>query len=286
MLRHRPAGNGNSAAAADAPFERVLVGIDSTDESLVAAAQAGVLRAPGGRLVLLGVAERHLAAQAGLFAPQAEDELVAGTSTELERARELVDADEAILASGSFVRHLCAECERRRATLVAVGVRPHRRLSALTFGGHDVEALHDLPCSVLIARPGWGPAHPDRVVVGVDASPEARRAEAVGRSLAGRLGCEVVPVVALGADVDLAVLRAERDDALVHPGSLLDALVSAATLRSLIVVGRACDQGRRRGGGLAERVVYSARCSVLVVAHEVGSAHPGGAAEPAAAADG
>jgi nucleotide-binding universal stress UspA family protein len=284
MLRRRPTDNGNPAAAADALFERVLVGIDSTDESLVAAAQAGVLRAPGGRLVLLGVVERHLAAQAGLFAAQAADELVTGTSTELERARELVDADEAILATGSFVSHLCAECERGRATLVAVGVRPHRRLSALTFGGHDVEALHDLSCSVLIARPGWGPARPDKVVVGVDASREARRAEVVARSLARRLGCEVVPVVPLGADVDLAVLHEEREDALLHPGSLLDGVVSAATSRSLIVVGESPEQGRRWGGGLAERVVYAARCSVLVVDYDADVA--GGDAEPAAAGDG
>lgn len=284
MLRRRPTDNGNPAAAADALFERVLVGIDSTDESLVAAAQAGVLRAPGGRLVLLGVVERHLAAQAGLFAAQAADELVTGTSTELERARELVDADEAILATGSFIPHLCAECERGRATLVAVGVRPHRRLSALTFGGHDVEALHDLSCSVLIARPGWGPARPDRVVVGVDASREARRAEVVARSLARRLGCEVVPVVPLGADVDLAVLHEEREDALLHPGSLLDGVVSAATSRSLIVVGESREQGRRWGGGLAERVVYAARCSVLVVDYDADVA--GGDAEPAAAGDG
>lgn len=284
MLRRRPMDNGNPAAAADALFERVLVGIDSTDESLVAAAQAGVLRAPGGRLVLLGVVERHLAAQAGLFAAQAADELVTGTSTELERARELVDADEAILATGSFVPHLCAECERGRATLVAVGVRPHRRLSALTFGGHDVDALHDLSCSVLIARPGWGPARPDRVVVGVDASREARRAEVVARSLARRLGCEVVPVVPLGADVDLAVLHEEREDALLHPGSLLDGVVSAATSRSLIVVGESREQGRRWGGGLAERVVYAARCSVLVVDYDADVA--GGDAEPAAAGGG
>ncbi|MGH2922275.1 MAG: universal stress protein [Gaiellaceae bacterium] len=284
MLRRRPTDNGNPAAAADALFERVLVGIDSTDESLVAAAQAGVLRVPGGRLVLLGVVERHLAAQAGLFAAQAADELVTGTSTELERARELVDADEAILATGSFVPHLCAECERGRATLVAVGVRPHRRLSALTFGGHDVDALHDLSCSVLIARPGWGPARPDRVVVGVDASREARRAEVVARSLARRLGCEVVPVVPLGADVDLAVLHEEREDALLHPGSLLDGVVSAATSRSLIVVGESREQGRRWGGGLAERVVYAARCSVLVVDYDADVA--GGDAEPAAAGDG
>lgn len=281
---HPRTSSGREGATSEvAVFDRVLVGIDSTDESLVAAAQARVLLAPGGHLVLLAAVEKHLAAHAGLFAPTAEDHLRAGTSAELERARELVDADDAVLAPGSLVPLLCSECASRDATLIAVGVRPHRRLAAATFGGHDVEALHDVPCSLLIARPGWGPTHPDRVVVGVDGSGASRAAEAVARSLAARLGCEVVPVVALGSDVELAVLRAERDDALLHPGSLIDAVVSASTPRSLIVVGRAREEGRRWGSSAAERVVYAARCSVLVVAHESSDAprraEPGGGAD-------
>src|ERR687896_283282 len=117
-------GREEPAAADAAIFDRVLVGIDSTDESLVAAAQAGVLRAPGGQLVLLAAVERHLASHAGLFAATAQDHLRAGTSTELERARELVDADDAVLSSGSLVNLLCSECASRSATLIAVGVRP------------------------------------------------------------------------------------------------------------------------------------------------------------------
>jgi nucleotide-binding universal stress UspA family protein len=276
MVPEDVSGNASPVAAAETIFDRVLVGIDSTDESLVAAAQARVLLAPGGQLVLLAAIERHLASHAGLFAATAEDHLRAGTSAELERARELVDADDAVLAPGSLVPLLCSEGASRGGTLIAVGVRPHRRLAAATFGGHEVEALHDVPCSVLIARPGWGPAHPNRVVVAVDASVSARSAETVARSLAGRLGCEVVPVVALGADVDLAVLRAERDDALLYPGTLLDGVLSAATARSLIVVGRARENGRRRGVGLAERLVYGARCSVLVVEHVPGGERAAG----------
>jgi nucleotide-binding universal stress UspA family protein len=255
------------AAGSDAVFSDIVVGIDQTRESLVAAAQAGVLRAPGGRLALLAVAERYLAAQAGLDAPHADQQVVAETSTELARARELVDADDAILASGRLVDHLRAACTRRPVSLIAIGVRPHRRLAALTFGGHDVDALHDSPCSVLIARPGWGPAKPQRIVVAVDGSPEAWAAEATARSLAARLEREVVPVVGLAGDIDLALLRAEREEAVLDPGRLIDAIADAATRSSLVVVGRARQQAHRWGGGLVERVVYSARCSVLVVDH-------------------
>jgi nucleotide-binding universal stress UspA family protein len=270
---HARTSTGGDAPAADpeAVFERVLVGIDSTDESLVAAAQAGVLRAPSGGIVLLAAVERHLAAHAGLLAARAEDDLAASASTELDRARELVDAEDAVLVPGSLVQLLRSQCERRRATLIAVGVRPHRRLGALTFGGHDVEALHDLDCSVLIARPGWGPAKPQRIVVGVDGSHESLTAEGVGRALARRLGCGVVPVIGLGEDVDLQLLRRERDDALLHPGSLVDGVVAASSPRSLVVAGRARQVrgGRRWGGGLAERVVFAAKCSVLVLDDDV-----------------
>jgi nucleotide-binding universal stress UspA family protein len=261
----------SGTAETDAVFGHVVVGIDETHESLVAAAQAGVLRAPGGRLVLVAVAERYLAAHAGLGATHAGDQVVAETSIELARAQELVKADEAILESGRLVDALCAECTRRGATLIAVGVRPHRRLGALTFGGHDVDALHDAKCSVLIARPGWGPAKPERIVAAVDGSPESRAAEAVARLLAVRLGREVVPVVGLADDVDLAVLRAERDDAVLDPGSLAEAVAHASNKSSLVVVGRGRDRGRRWGGGLVERVVYSARGSVLVVGNRPGA---------------
>jgi nucleotide-binding universal stress UspA family protein len=267
MDARAPAPRKTRPSGDDSLFRHVVVGIDETPESLVGAAQAGVLRAPGGHLVLVAVAERHLAAHAGLAAADAEDRLRAGTENDLARARELVDADEAVIAAGSFVEVLSSECGRRGATLVAVGVRPHRRLAALTFGGHDVEALHDATCSVLIARPGWGPSRPERIVVGVDGSPESLTAEAVARSLAGRLGCEVVPVIGLGDDVDLEVLRAERADALLDPGRLHDAVVGASSKGSLVVVGSARERGRRWGGSLSERVVYGARCSVLVVRH-------------------
>jgi nucleotide-binding universal stress UspA family protein len=143
--------------------------------------------------VLLAVAERYLTAHAGLGSLHADDDLVAGTETALAQAKDLVDADEAVLSSGRLVDLLCADCVRRGATLVAVGVRPHRRLSALTFGGHDVEALRDVRCALLLARPGWGPSKPDRILVGVDGSPEARAAEHAARALAARLDREVVP---------------------------------------------------------------------------------------------
>jgi nucleotide-binding universal stress UspA family protein len=251
----------------EAIFSQILVGIDETPESLVAAAQAGVLRAPDGHIELVAVAERYRAVQAGFSAPHAQDLLVSGTETDLARARELVDADAAVLAFGHLVDVLRSECAGGQATLIALGVRPHWRLTALTFGGNDAEVLHDAPCSVLIARPGWGPARPDKIVIALDGSPESRAAELVGRSLARRLGREAVPVIGLGDDIELAVLREERDDALLDPGRLEDAVASASSRASLVVVGRVREGSRRGRASRAEHVVYSASCSVLVVDH-------------------
>jgi nucleotide-binding universal stress UspA family protein len=261
-------GRQAAAAAATEPqlFDNVVVGIDETPESLVGAAQAGVLRAPGGRLVLVAVAERYLAALAGMAAPHAEDELLAGTLADLERAKELVDADDTIVASGHLVDLLCRECARNGAGLVVVGVRPHRRLAARTFGGHEADALRNASCSVLVARPGWGPSKPERILIGVDGSPQSLRAEAVARSLGERLGCDVLPVVGLEDAVDPAVLRVERGDALLATGPLADAVVGASTQESLIVVGRTAAHDRREDRTV-ERIVYAARCSVLVVQH-------------------
>lgn len=63
------------------------------------------------------------------------------------------------------------------------------------------------------ATPG-GDSLFERVLVGIDGSADGRAAEIAARSLAGRLGCDLVPVVGLDDDdIDLDLLRAEREDA-------------------------------------------------------------------------
>jgi nucleotide-binding universal stress UspA family protein len=246
-------------------FDRVLVGIDDTAESLVAAAQAEVVRADAAEVVLVAVAERYLAAHAGAAAIHAGDAVAAGTLDELEGAKALIDADATVVASGRLTDVLLRECATRGGSLIVIGARPHGRLTAAVFGGHDVEALHDATCSVLIARPGWGPKAPDRIVVAVDASPEARAAEDVARGLGAKLGVEVVSVIGLAERVDPELLRAERKDAVFEPGPLADAVVAASSPGTLLVVG---DDRHGRRADLAERVVWHARCSVLVVRGE------------------
>jgi nucleotide-binding universal stress UspA family protein len=252
------------AATADPIFGFVLVAVDTTPTSMVAASQARCVCAPDGYLELLGIAETHLAAHAGFTAPNARDQLVTATRDELEAVRELVEPDSFRLVEGSIAEALVAEATRQSATLAVLGASPHRRLTSRLFGGPDLPVLRDAPCSVLVARPGWGGRRPARVLVGVDGSPESAAAEAAARTLAARLGCDFAPVIALGGKpIESALLHTERDDALLDPREACAAL-SGAPEDSLVVLGGRLGE---RPGSVCAHVAHEARCSVLVVRH-------------------
>jgi nucleotide-binding universal stress UspA family protein len=260
---------GSRAAAGDPIFGYVLVGVDTTPESVIAAAQARCLCGPDGFLEVLAVAETHLAAQAGFNAPHAADELIAATREELACVRELVEPDSVRFVAGSIAGALVAEAKRQSATLVVLGAARHRRLTARVFGGPDMPLLRQAPCSVLVARAGWGARRPHRILVGVDGSAEATAAEEAARALAARLACELTPVIALGGTpADHVLLRAERDNALLDPRPAVEAL-SSAPEDSLVVVGSRAPHDPR---SMSAHVAHEAVCSVLVVKHDTGSA--------------
>ena len=67
-------------------FERIVVGIDATPESLEAARQAAVLRAPEGTLHLLAVVQTAKAVHAGFAAGGVADQMLTEAQAALERA--------------------------------------------------------------------------------------------------------------------------------------------------------------------------------------------------------
>lgn len=247
-------------------FESILVEVDETPESLVAAAQAKCLVAPDGKLELLGVVERAPAAQAGLAAVFAADAAEASVAAALEHAENLLEPTSVRFVSGRARDALLAEAAAVGATLVAVGLHPHRRMTAKLFGTLDAAVLRGAPCSVLVARPGWGATKPKLVVVGVDGSPEATLARRAAEELAERLGVELRVVVALGGKrLDDAVFGPENSEALVDPRDPVTALAADASECDLVVVGHRGAHGSAKLGRVAERVVYGTRSSVLVV---------------------
>jgi len=247
-------------------FDRILAEIDETPESLVAAAQARCLGGPDCYFELLAVVERAAASQAGAAAIFVADALESATAAALEHATSLLEPSAARVVVGKPRAALLSEARSAGATLVAVGMHPHRRMTARVFGTLDAAVLRDAPCSVLVARPGWGASKPKQIVLGVDGSEASMLAARAAESLAARLGVELRPVLALGGKpLDASVFEREHADALVDSRDPVTALGAAAGECDLLVVG---DRGaHRRGmtGSIAERLVYAARGSVLVV---------------------
>jgi hypothetical protein len=73
-----------------------------------------------------------------------------------------------------------------------------------------------------------------------------------------------VPVVALDDVAEPHLLQAERQEAVVEPGRLAEAVADVATSATLVVVG--AEAGHRQASErLAERLIFGVRSSVLVV---------------------
>lgn len=247
--------------------ERIVCGIDETPESLEAALQAARLRAPGGVLVLVAVAEVALAARAGWAAVRVADRIWGGCEDALRRAVALVQPTSYRIVKGRPYLALLGQIERERATLVVLGTHEHRRAAGLVFGSVGTAVLCDAPCSVLVARrqpSGGGP--PRRIVVGVDGSPPAAAAAAVAQELEARFSGELRAVTGLGGkQVDSGVVSELYPEAELDPRPPVEAIVDRSRAADLVVVGSRGLHGWRAFGSVSERVAHRARCSVLVV---------------------
>ncbi len=182
MERAPTAGTASSPPASDPIFGRVLVGVDDTPESVVAAAQARALAPAGAHLAIVAVAETAFAAWAGSAATFATGGVEHETEDLLEQASELADPDERRLTTGRLVDVLCAECERAERDA-------HRRRRA--------PAPPSLRRRLRRARgrsPAQGVVHPARRAARlgpVEAEPGGRRHRRLRRVAGGRAGCPV-----------------------------------------------------------------------------------------------
>jgi nucleotide-binding universal stress UspA family protein len=253
-------------------FSRVLVGIDGSEQSREAARQAAIL--VDGELTLLAAYDvaPAIVAGTGTHVPDYFDEDLqrdAATGA-LGRARE----DVAMASpTGKIVRGrpaaaLISEVEREQDTLLVVGSHGLGRLAGFVVGSTATEVIHKAPCSVLVARRrSESGEFPNKVVVGVDGSPESAAAYAVARRLSERFNAELWPVAAHGGKavdrrlVDLIADRRREE----LPDEPVAALVAAAADADLLVVGSRGLHGLRALGSVSERVAHQAHSSVLVV---------------------
>lgn len=248
-------------------FDRIVVGIDDTPESQEAVRQAVALRAPGGMLHLLAVVHTVKAVHAGSSAPAAANRMLTGARAALERAAATSRPTTHTLLEGRPVPLLLERLRRHHASLLVVGYHDHSRAAGHLVGAVGTVLLRDAPCSVLFARrDSWPEGRPERIVAGVDGSPEAMRAVEVARALSDRFGARLVLVLGLGGKLrDASAVTSAYADAAVDDRPPVDALVAASSSADLVVVGSRGLHGLRALGSVSERVAHRAHSSVLVV---------------------
>lgn len=248
-------------------FERVLVGVDSSEAGREAAVQAARLVAPAGTLEL---ATAVYLIEASLQHWSEED---IQAVLELE-GRPVIDAAAALagprartrLLNGPPLQALLDEAERYQATLIVVGSHGHSRLSELLIGGVSGPLLHKAPCSVLISRPATSAAlFPISLVVGIDGSPSSLDALAVGEYLSRRFGKPLRTVLARHGDVDIVHAELKAPTLEIVDDAPVDALFDAASASDLLIVGNRGPHGLRTLGSVSERVARNALSWVLVV---------------------
>jgi nucleotide-binding universal stress UspA family protein len=259
-------------------FERAVCAVDGTEAGIEATRQAARLAPARAPLLLVSVACPPPFADTTLVVPI--EALRKDGEAALAAARAAIPLPRPVetrLLEGPVIAVLRAELKRERATLLSVGSHRASRATGIVLGSVATTLLHDAPCSVLVARTPPDPAaFPRSIAVGFDGSPEARRALAVARELAGRLGATLTAVLAHDGGLDVAASRsaaaevapeAALDEEDRHP---VDALTESGA--DLVVVGSRGLHGLHALGSVSERVAHRARSSVLVVRARSGSA--------------
>ena len=251
-------------------FRRVLVGIDGSDESREAARQAAIL--VDGELMLLASYDVAPAiGGTGVGVPYYHDEELqrAAAADALERVGETaaVGSSTRKVVLGRAADALISEVEREQVTLLVVGSHGLGRVAGFVLGSTANEVIRKLPCSVLIARRNTSDEFPNKVVVGVDGSPESASAYAVAGQLSERFNAELSPVIAGGGKgvnrprIDTFVESRSNES----PDEPVAALVAAAAEADLLVVGSRGLHGLKALGSVSERVAHQSDSSVLIV---------------------
>jgi nucleotide-binding universal stress UspA family protein len=248
-------------------FRRVLVGFDGSPEAERALAAALALRAPGGALRAVTIAETHLATRTGMAAPAWQAQISEEAETARQRAASLLDGQElaeAIRINGRTPEALLHAATEFEADLIAVGSRGTGRLAGVLIGSVATYVAHDARCSVLIAQ-GSRPLgdRPTSIVVGVDGSANSADAVAVAEALAAATGATLRRLAAAGGRNALAD-RVELPDE-VDSRTPVEALVDASRSADLVIVGSRGVTGLAALGSVAERVSHQADCPVLIV---------------------
>lgn len=250
-------------------FRSVVCGVDPSPAGLVAADRAARIVTPAGLLTLVGVDEIMVAGGAmgpGTVIVPHQGEAKKAVEAAADAVRDIHPSIRTVVLEGLPTRALLDAVEERVGDLIVVGTHETGRAAGIMLGSTATFALHDAPCSVLIAREGVRTGWPRSIVVGVDGSDQSHTAREAAASLSARFGAELRIVVGVD-DVDADVLERLRQGVPgleEHPRGGVDALVAASAGSDLVVVGSRGLKGLRALGSVSERVAHKAECSVLV----------------------
>jgi nucleotide-binding universal stress UspA family protein len=249
-------------------FDRIVCGVDGSEESLFAVKQADRLKRSEGSLLLVVGMSLAKAVHAGMAAPHAAELL----QTEAEQA--LAEAKELVAAEGKIVNGDPATVllnEAKSATLLALGSHGRRRAVGIVLGTVATRMLHEAPCSVLISRPARDPeTWPQAIVAGTDGSAESEHAVAAARSVAASCGADLRLVSATGDQVDRGAALKVAPELDEREGRAIGVLTTESETADLVVVGSRGLQGLKALGSVSERIAHQASCSVLVVRGAIG----------------
>jgi nucleotide-binding universal stress UspA family protein len=263
-------------AASASIFDRVLCGVDGTDESRDAVSQIARLAPETSRVILCSVWNSGASVALGWSPPVTRtasfprDEIEAA----VKAVRPLLPPSlvvETSVVEGPPGPMVLTEAARHQATLVAVGSHDRKRLAGIFLGSVATQVLHEAACPVLVARPPGAERFPATVMVAADGSQASTHAIRVAAEIARRLGAELEAVVATGGtSPDIGAVRNALESAAgpdvplrEDPDTPVDALTRLEP--DLLVVGSRGLHGVRALGSVSERVAHDARCSVLVV---------------------
>ena len=251
-------------------FDRVVVGVDSSPESLEAVRQAATLAEGPISLVSAYDLAAGLAGGVAPAVPAHYDDAPHREAAErwLDEARKAIPGVEVTtqVYRGRPWDSLLAEIGSKDASLVAVGSHGTGRALGIVIGSTATELIHKARCSVLVTRSSLG-SFPSRIVVGLDGSEESLAAYEVAETLAARFQARLEPIVASLEDgiepEEIGKLVGRRVRSIFNYP--VDALVSASANADLLVVGSRGLRGLKALGSVSERVAHEAASSVLIV---------------------
>lgn len=247
-------------------FDRIVCGVDGTESSRVAVAQAVRLLGARRILELLSVVERSLGAWVGRIDSTDLERQYEEAQRALREGRAQCPRARSLIFFGDPGPVLVSAARQAEATLVVAGAPASGRLGGIVLGSVGTHLLHRAPCSVLIARPSADEtAFPQSIIVGHDGSKGAAAAAAVAKELAHRFDAHLRILVASGGEPVQIDPLAQEDELEWSPLPPLDALATASAEADLLVVGSRGLHGLRALGSVSERIGHLAHSSVLVI---------------------